>query len=177
MEAMLVDEDLREVADGEPGELLVTGPQMALGYWEDEEKTTKAFIVPPGQTRTYYRTGDRVRRAAPDKPLVYLGRVDSQIKVLGHRVELGEVEAIVRRESGISAVIAAGWPLTTGGAGGIEVFLQSASCDTAALTARLAQVLPTYMTPRRIHLVPQFPLNANGKFDRAALVETLKETK
>src|SRR5512140_2699368 len=86
MRALIVDEQLREVEDGTDGELLMSGPQVALGYWQDEARTRQAFVQVPGKNGTYYRTGDRVRQSAVGKPLVYLGRLDNQIKVLGHRV-------------------------------------------------------------------------------------------
>ena len=110
MEALVVDENLREVGAGCEGELLMTGPQLSHGYWCDEEKTRQAFVSLTARTGNYYRTGDRVRRRGPDKPLIYLGRLDCQVKILGHRVELGEVEAAARSLSGVDAVVALGWP-------------------------------------------------------------------
>jgi len=175
MQALIVDEQLRQVQDGQDGELLMTGPQLSLGYWEDEKKTQRAFVPVPGTGATFYRTGDRVRRRGPGQPLLFLGRLDSQIKVLGHRVELGEIEAAVRRESGLDGVVALGWPLSESGADGIEVFLQTESCDTISLLARLKAILPSYMVPRNIRLMGHFPLNANGKFDRGALLQRLKQ--
>jgi non-ribosomal peptide synthetase component F len=74
MEALIVNEELREVAAGCEGELLMSGPQLSQGYWFDDEKTRRAFVSVAGRKGTYYRTGDRVRRSAPDKPLIYLGR-------------------------------------------------------------------------------------------------------
>jgi len=174
MEAVITDENLVDVQPGEAGELLMTGPQLSLGYWRDEEKTAKAFVKPPGSDRVFYRTGDRVQKTANGRSLLYLGRVDNQVKVLGHRVELGEVEAVVREESKVEGVIAVGWPVSPAGAGGIEVFLQAETLDTESLQKRLALRLPVYMTPRRIHLLPVFPLNSNGKFDRMALTNLLK---
>jgi amino acid adenylation domain-containing protein len=169
MRALIVDEQLREVEDGKDGELLMTGPQLSLGYWQDEEKTRQAFVHVAGKNGTYYRTGDRVRRLAVNKPLVYLGRLDNQIKVLGHRVELGEVEAAVRQLSGLEGVVALGWPTTESGADGIEVFLEADSFDTKALVSQLKEKLPVYMLPRDILVLNRFPLNANGKYDRKAL--------
>ena len=175
MEALVVDPDLKPVAHGSAGELLMTGPQLSRGYWQDEEKTKKAFVtVPDGTERTYYRTGDRVRRRGPGKPLTYLGRLDSQIKVLGHRVELGEVESAVRDLSGYDGVVALGWPATAKGADAIEVFLQADECDTQRLLEQLRLRLPPYMVPRHIRLLSRFPLNSNGKFDRAALLKRLE---
>ena len=174
MRALVVDDRLNEVAPGGDGELLMTGPQLSLGYWQDKEKTERAFVTPPGKSETYYRTGDRVRQPLPGRPLVYLGRMDNQVKILGHRVELGEIEAAVRELAGIDAVIAVGWPITSSGADGIEVFVQADELDAAALKEKLKLRLPQYMLPRNIRAVHQFPLNANGKFDRKALQKSLE---
>lgn len=174
MQALIVDHQLREVEDGTEGELVMTGPQLALGYWEDSERTRRAFVRVPGTDKFFYRTGDRVRRRGPERPLLYLGRLDSQIKVLGHRVELGEVEAVVRRASGLDGVVALGWPVSESGADGIEVFLQTEDFDRISLLARLRSMLPSYMVPRNIWLLSHFPLNSNGKFDRNALLNRLQ---
>jgi acyl-coenzyme A synthetase/AMP-(fatty) acid ligase len=147
------------------------------GYWQDAEKTAAAFVEPPGTEGIHYRTGDRVRRPTrPQDPLVYLGRLDHQIKVLGHRVEIGEIEAALRDASGIDAAIAVGWPLTESGAGGIAAFLADPDADVRALREELAERLPEYMVPRRIELLTELPLNANGKFDRKAMLALLDET-
>ena len=176
MRALIVDEQLREVKHGTEGELLMTGPQLSLGYWQDEEKTRQAFVPVAGNNGTYYRTGDRVRRPAVNKPLVYLGRVDNQIKVRGYRVELGEVEAVVRQLSGLDGVVALGWPTTESGPDGIEVFLETDSFDTKALVSQLKGKLPVYMLPRNVLALRRFPLNANGKYDRKALQLILENT-
>jgi amino acid adenylation domain-containing protein len=176
MVPLVADETFREVAPGENGELLMTGPQMSLGYWRDPEKTAASFVMPPGRSKVYYRTGDRVRRPLDGQPMVYLGRVDNQIKVLGHRVELGEVEAALRELSGIDGVAAFGWPLVSGGASGIEAFMQTESVDADKLLKKVSLRLPLYMVPRRIHCLPVFPLNPNGKIDRKALLKVLETT-
>ena len=173
MEASVVDADLREVAPGDVGELLMTGPQLSLGYWQDPERTAAAFVTPPGRDAVFYRTGDRVRRPHGDAPLVYLGRVDHQIKVQGYRVELGEVEATLREIAGVDVAVAIGWPENPGGADGIVVFLGTGVPDAQAVLREARTRLPAYMAPREIRLVREFPLNANGKVDRRALRETL----
>ena len=117
-----------------------------------------------------------MRRPAVDKPLVYLGRLDNQIKVLGHRIELGEVEAAVRQVSGLEGVVAIGWPTTESGAHGIEVFLETDEFDTRTLATQLKENLPVYMLPRDILVLRRFPLNANGKYDRKALRLILENT-
>lgn len=173
MEVLVADESLNEVPRGEPGELLMTGPQMTPGYWEDPERTAKAFVRPPGRDRVYYRTGDRVRWLG-DGPLVYLGRADHQIKIQGYRVELGEVEAVMRQVSGADVAIAIGWPRTASGADGIVGFVLSPGADADTLLADVRARLPAYMQPSSIRIVSQFPLNANGKVDRNALAEQLE---
>ncbi|MCG8591476.1 MAG: amino acid adenylation domain-containing protein [Proteobacteria bacterium] len=175
MKVLVADETLCEVAPGETGELLMAGPQLSLGYWEDPERTDAAFVVPPGQTETYYRTGDRVRRPRDESaPLLYLGRVDNQIKIQGYRVELGEIEAVLRRVGGVDVAVAVGWPVTAGGAEGIVAFVGDDAHDDAAIIAGCKGQLPSYMQPRAIRRVADFPLNANGKVDRKALARRLE---
>jgi acyl-coenzyme A synthetase/AMP-(fatty) acid ligase len=172
MNYLIVDEDLKEVAPGEEGELLMNGPQMSLGYWKDAKKTAEAFLTPPGQTETYYRTGDRVRRSGLNGPLVHLGRIDSQIKVLGHRVELGEIEAVVRKHCGSDAVVAVGWPSTSSGYGGVEIFIEGRE-KSEQLRDAVRSELPEYMVPRRFHFSDKLPRNSNGKLDRKAILKSL----
>jgi acyl-CoA synthetase (AMP-forming)/AMP-acid ligase II len=174
MTALVVDPELHEVDPGAQGELLMTGPQVSLGYWQDDEKTAAAFVVPPGRDRVHYRTGDLVRRPVADEPIAYLGRIDHQVKVNGHRVELGEIEAALREIASVDAVVALGWPRTDAGAAGITAFIAGSEADPAELRATLAERLPDYMVPRQIHMLDAMPLNANGKFDRTALVTSLE---
>ena len=152
------------------GELLLAGPQVTSGYWHDPDRTAEAFVTPPGESQVHYRTGDRVRSGPP---LVYLGRTDDQIKVLGHRVELGEVEAALREVAGVDEAVAVGWPPLDSGAGGIAAFVPDPDADPEELRRELAARLPDYMVPRRIELRERLPLNANGKLDRRALIESL----
>jgi amino acid adenylation domain-containing protein len=175
MKTLVMDEGLREVAPGEVGELLMTGPQMSKGYWQDPDRTAAAFLIPPGCRDVYYRTGDRVRRPIGDAPLTHLGRMDGQVKILGHRVELGEIEALVRRFTGFDGVVAAAWPPSPGGYAGVEVFVEGDAADGEAIRAQLATELPAYMVPRRIHLRERLPRNANNKFDRAAMTRWLED--
>jgi amino acid adenylation domain-containing protein len=172
MSCLVVDGEWHEVAPGEEGELLMKGPQMSLGYWRDVKKTSEAFITPPGHAQVYYRTGDRVRRPRASGPLIHLGRIDSQIKVLGHRVELGEIEAIVRKHCGSDAVVAVGWPRTSSGYGGVEVFIESVG-ESSDLRNAVQSELPDYMVPRRFHFRDKLRRNSNGKLDRTAISKLL----
>ncbi|HJV66033.1 MAG TPA: amino acid adenylation domain-containing protein [Geomonas sp.] len=169
MKVLVVNDNLEEVAPGESGELLMTGPQRSLGYWQDAEKTAAVFVVPPGKSELYYRTGDRVRRPLAGQPLIYLGRMDTQIKVLGHRVELAEIEAVLREEAGSDIAIALGWPVTASGANGVVCFLKKGGLPVQEILARVEKRLPDYMVPKRIHQLESFPLNSNGKVDRKEL--------
>jgi len=174
MRVLVADQNLNEVQPGEEGELLMNGPQMSLGYWRDAEKTAAAFVIPPGKTEVYYRTGDRVRRPLADAPLTHLGRIDFQVKILGHRVELGEIEAMVRNTTGLDGIVAVGWPPTPSGYGGVEVFLEGPPKDPEVLRSAVASQLPEYMVPRRFHFLHRLPRNVNGKFDRKEMVKLLE---
>lgn len=171
MQLIIVDDELNEVAEGEAGELLMAGPQLTAGYWEDELKTANAYVVPPGRDQTFYRTGDRVRRKRPEGPLLYLGRVDNQIKVQGYRVELGEIEARLRDAAGVDVAIAAGHPIGASGAEGIVAFMSPSEREQADIMNALSGQLPAYMQPNALVIVDEFPLNANGKVDRKALMD------
>jgi acyl-coenzyme A synthetase/AMP-(fatty) acid ligase len=175
--AVLLDERLRPVSGSEPGELCVCGPQTVPGYWQDDAKTAERFVtvqVSPSTAVRFYRTGDRAARLDTGD-YVYLGRVDHQIKVLGHRVELGEIEAALRDDPAVVEAIAVGWPVEDGTAQGIVAFVSGSGIDSAALLTRVRSRLPDYMTPREIRLVETMPLNANGKIDRNALRDRLDQ--
>jgi amino acid adenylation domain-containing protein len=176
MRAQVVDAELRAVRPGESGELVVTGPQVALGYWDDPERTSAAFVVPPGESEVYYRTGDLVvRPTAPGDPLLFGGRLDQQIKIRGYRVELGEIEAVIRREAGTETAVALGWPEShQGGAEAVVAFVADSSIDVDDVLRRAAEHLPRYMVPRELRVIDEFPLNANGKIDRNALRAILR---
>jgi len=174
--AIIVDDQLRPLEGGATGELLVCGPQTTPGYWGDPEKTADRFVevaVSDARRKRFYRTGDRVVRQ-PSGDYAYIGRVDHQIKVLGFRVELAEVEAAMLGQPGVSQAVAIGWPLEDGRALGIVGFVLGdgvATSDTMRLA--LTTTLPDYMVPSRVVAVEEFPLNANGKVDRKRLAEQL----
>ena len=173
MAARVVDDGLQDVAPGEIGELLLSGPQCTDGYWRDEEATARAFVQLPGADDVYYRTGDRVCRPAGEGPLRFVGRVDQQIKVLGHRVELGEVESVLRQQAGVDEAVALGLPATNAGPSGIVAFVTGSGIDIPGIRAHMRQTLQAYAVPQTIRVVPVLPHNANGKVDRQALLSLL----
>jgi len=172
---LVVDEKFQEVPPGEQGELLLGGPQVASGYLGDPERTNASFIVPPGQQERFYRTGDVVRRPTGRDPLFYFGRRDHQIKILGMRIELGQIDAALREASGVMEVAALGWPPLQTGYGGVVAFIGSDSCDIVASKCRLGELLHKALVPKQIFLMKELPLTTSGKVDKnklQALLET-----
>ncbi len=171
----IVDDSFVPAANGQAGELLIGGPQVAPGYWIDPERTAASFVTldhlePSGP---WYRTGDRAE--LDDNGVIrYLGRVDDQLKIRGHRVELGEVESVLRRVSGAAAVVAVGWPKSPGGADGIVAFLSGTNADPPDVLDRCRSLLPDYMVPSVVHVVEVIPQNASGKADRDRLIEAFE---
>lgn len=167
LRAVVVDERLRDVAAGTPGELCVAGPQAFGGYWRAPELSEERFLTrtgPSGAAERFYRTGDLVARRG-DR-LVFLGRTDQQVKVRGCRIELGEIESVLR-EAGCVDAVALPWPDASRPDGIVAAV--SGHGDVAAVTRLARERLPAFMVPRAIHVIADMPLNANGKVDRAAV--------
>ena len=153
---------------GEEGELLLAGPQVTQGYLGDPAGTSRAFVRLPDDDAVWYRTGDRVRM--DDEGIIhFLGRLDDQVKVLGHRVEPAEVDVILAPGVPNGTVLTLG--VTQNGTTRLVTFIDTVM-DTAPLMARLRQQLPPYMIPDRIVVVDGFPITAHGKIDRNALLNT-----
>ncbi|WP_410571114.1 amino acid adenylation domain-containing protein [Amycolatopsis sp. cmx-4-61] len=160
--AHVLDAALRPVPPGVRGELYLAGAGLARGYLGRPALTAERFVASPFEPgRRLYRTGDLVRRRA-DGALEFLGRADQQIKIRGFRIEPGEVEAALTAEASVAraAVIARENRL---------IAYVAPSGDPVALRASLAARLPEYLVPSAIVLLPELPVNANGKLDRAAL--------
>jgi D-alanine--poly(phosphoribitol) ligase subunit 1 len=169
----IADENLKLLSNASKGELLLGGPQLALGYLDDEEKTRRAFIEIEGEK--WYRTGDLALRDA-NGILHYLGRIDHQVKVLGGaRVELGEIESHLRAVTGCESVAAVAWPMQGGVALGIVGFIGGFNGKATEVRNALKERLPANMVPSRIQLMPEIPLNSNGKVDRKVLIAFLTE--
>ncbi|HEY1179617.1 MAG TPA: amino acid adenylation domain-containing protein, partial [Phytomonospora sp.] len=151
---------------GEVGELCVTGDGLSTGYIGLPELTARHFEASP--YGRLYRTGDRARRL-DDGTIEYLGRLDDQqVKIRGHRIELGEVEAAIREHPAVrdAAVVATGPDDSTALAAYV---VSTDGGEPDGLRGFLAERVPGYMVPAYITAVPAIPLNRSGKLDRAAL--------
>jgi len=150
------------------GELCLIGDQVTASYWNNPSKTAEAFGTNEAGQR-FYRTGDLCRRDRAGNVL-YLGRIDNQVKIDGHRIELEDIEFHARAFDGgdrqVAAVVNAGEV----GRHFIVLFVEGDDVDTRGLSEHLRTRLPGYMIPREIVPVSSFPLNSNGKIDRKALV-------
>jgi amino acid adenylation domain-containing protein len=169
-----VNEELLPVPPGESGELCLGGPQVTRGYWNDPEKTAKSFVrLKPSGDQIWYRTGDLVRQDERGC-LFYLGRRDFQVKVNGYRVELQEIDLVLRDAARTELAVAIPWPLSEGSASGIVGVLSGADDSRdGEIIAACETRLPRYMVPNRLYHFPQIPLNVNGKIDRGKISEML----
>lgn len=171
----VMDPSWQEVIGGDAGELWVTGDLVSNGYIGRPALTAEKFAPAPGGKRTY-RTGDRVRvRVESDSSLEYLGRLDEQVKVAGQRIELGEVEAVLRRHPNLldAVVTLQSRPERA------ELFALYVSTqgDIPALELRtlLRTYLPEVMVPREFRSIPMLPTLQSGKVDRSAALRLAAE--
>jgi amino acid adenylation domain-containing protein len=161
------DNQLRTVAPGDVGELLIAGAGLARGYWRRPDLTAERFVT--WQGGRWYRTGDLVRQV-PDGTFVCLGRNDHQVKLRGYRIETDEIETALRAHPAVedAAVVL----LDEGDEPNpslVAFVVADPEADDRALRAHLSATLPHYMVPERIVRMDGLPLTANGKLDRRAL--------
>jgi amino acid adenylation domain-containing protein len=186
----VLDRRLRPVPLGARGELYVTGAQVAAGYLDDTPLTATRFVAAPVGVpgSRMYRTGDHVRRVDATT-IEYLGRVDQQVQLRGHRVELGEVIATVRADPQVADVRVVLRPGVRRGEETLVAFviahpdhaparpdLGAAAIDTAAVAERCAATLPAHLVPATVVEVTDWPLTTSGKLDTAALLDDLAAT-
>ena len=172
----VVDSKGRDCPDWVAGELWIGGAGVAQGYRGDPKLTAERFVKWNGSR--WYRTGD-LGRYLPDRNIEFLGREDFQVKIRGHRIELGEIESALGTSPEVqrAVVVTEGEPPSLAAA----VVLDEDSSKTeneisARLRTFLAKQLPEYMVPKKIIVLNIFPLNVNGKVDRTAIVQTLKQS-
>ncbi|MCX5254715.1 amino acid adenylation domain-containing protein [Streptomyces canus] len=169
----VLDPWLRPLPDGVPGELYVSGIGIARGYLGQSAQTAHRFVACPfGEAgERMYRTGDLVIRR-PDGNIMYLGRTDQQVKIRGHRVELGEVEASFAAHPAVRFVAAVAQPdPQVDGAYRLAAYLVLDGSDLAAVAAEVGSGLPDFLRPTHYAQVDSIPLTVNGKADTKALPE------
>lgn len=169
----LILDDSSPVPAGEPGELCLLGPNVGMGYFNDPQRTAASFVQNPLNRHfreLMYRTGDLVRMNLADGKLHILGRKDRQVKHMGYRIELEEIEAALHRLD----YVAEGAALH-GRAGSrsrlVAVVASRGAVSDETLRADLRRILPEYMIPSELHRVDALPKNLNGKVDARALAE------
>jgi hypothetical protein len=166
----VLSDELSPVPPGVPGELYVGGTGVGRGYLRDPVKSSATFVADPfaGAGARMYRTGDLVV-LRPDGQLEFLERRDFQVKVRGHRIELGDVEAGLRALDGIADAAARVIDDAAGNAKLVGYVVAAAEPDPAELRFLLGQRMPGYLVPATVLVVDALPLTAHGKLDRDAL--------
>ncbi|MCO5987221.1 amino acid adenylation domain-containing protein [Actinoallomurus spadix] len=165
MRARVVDERGRDRPDHVPGELWVGGLGVASGYRGDPERTAARFVEYDGER--WYRTGD-LARYGPGGIIEFLGRADHQVKIRGHRIELGEVESALEAHPGVLHAVAAVIEAPARRLGAVVSPADGQRPDPDELLAWAADRLPSYMLPDPLLVQDAMPLTANGKLDRSA---------
>lgn len=179
----LVDEQGREVAEGEPGELLIGGGNVARGYRHRPDLTAERFIADSFcRSGRLYRSGDLARwrdgeqGGEHDPELEFLGRVDDQVKIRGNRIEPQEIALVLGRRPEIAEVFVHAQPGPTGEPRLVAYLVPTSAASgsgagsgDAELRAWLAERLPDYMVPTAFVRLGALPLTSNGKVDRRAL--------
>jgi D-alanine--poly(phosphoribitol) ligase subunit 1 len=165
----ILDDEQRTLAGGDIGELWIGGPGVGLGYYANAEETAVRFRQDPRQDRyrsIYYRSGDLVREDDEGR-LWFHGRIDNQVKIRGHRIELEEIDLAVQSIPGVRRAATVVLPAPEGGELHVA-FVADRAIAAEEVYAQCKQKLPIYMQPARIFQLDDLPRNANGKLDRRA---------
>ncbi len=164
-QVLLLDEELKPVKRGEPGEICVRGIGLSNGYYNDAQKTRQAFVQNPNvpYDDRIYRTGD-IGVEDEDGNIVFQSRKDGQIKHMGYRIELGEIERAVNALDDINSAICF-YDCTRGRI----VCVYAGDTDSKEIAEKLSKLIPKYMIPNIYRRVTAMPHNANSKIDRVRL--------
>lgn len=171
----IVDEQGRQTK--EKGDLFLGGPNVGLGYYNDPERTAERFVQNPFHNRykdIFYRTGDLVSYNEQDGKIYIHGRTDHQVKHMGYRIELEEIENAICQVKGINEAAA----FVIGESNNNKIFAVYESTDEvtpASVKDELKKLLPSYMIPGEVIRIDRIPKNANGKTDRLSLTKTYQQ--
>ncbi|HEY3323603.1 MAG TPA: amino acid adenylation domain-containing protein [Planctomycetota bacterium] len=167
----ILDRNMHPVPVGIPGELYTGGDGLARGYLNRPELTASVFVPNPwGNGTRLYKTGD-LARWMPDGNIEFFGRIDNQVKIRGHRVELGEIEETLGRHPDVGSCVVVAREDTPGDKR-LVAYLQAAEgkkIDVDQVRSALQTKLPAYMVPSAFVVLDSLPLSPNGKVDRRAL--------
>ncbi len=168
---LVLDENGRKVEDGFAGELCLGGPSVGLGYYNDIERTQKSFIKNPDpQTEIIYKTGDIVRYNPLDKKIYILGRKDNQVKHMGYRIELEEIETALSKLSYINQAA-----VLYGNSSGVKkiiaIVATHKNINEEIVRNDLKSIIPDYMIPSSIYFMEELPKSANAKVDKIFLTK------
>ncbi len=163
--AYVLDEQLRPVAPGVPGELCIGGTGLARGYLNQPGLTRQRFIEHPFESgQRMYRTGDLVRQRM-DGVLEFRGRIDRQVKIRGFRIELGEIESVLAEHGRIRECVVQTVASSTHDVSLAAYVVSDDEWDAKTLQEYLKARLPGYMVPAYFIAIPSVPLNTSGKVD------------
>lgn len=171
MTAVIVDSNDNVLPSDVPGELLISGPQLASGYFDDPATTASKFVMLRGQR--WYRSGDRCS-CDSNGTLHYRGRIDNQVKIVGYRVELEDIESHLRNIGKCETTAAVPWPISDHTALGVVAFMVSNGMSESQIKSGMQSCVPSYMVPSRVYFLPELPMNTSGKVNRKALVAMLE---
>jgi amino acid adenylation domain-containing protein len=172
----VLTEELKVASHYEIGEICLSGSQITRGYFKREQETAAQFVrLPQFNSEIWYKTGDL--GFTDDSGIMhYQGRKDSQAKILGHRIELGEIDSKVSEVTQSDLVVSIPWPIVDGTANGIVTFVHNEKdISVESIITHCSKTLPKYMIPSQIIFVKEIPYNTNGKVDRKKLYELLDE--
>src|SRR5262245_3694320 len=165
----VVDEHLSPVPLGAPGEIVFSGVCVGRGYVNDPERTQRAFLADPHRAgQRLYRSGDH-GRWLPEGTLEFLGRRDTQVKISGFRIEIGEIENRLLRLPGVREGAVLVIERADRSKQLVAFYCADQPLDSSGMRDQLGASLPTYMVPSAFHWRPTLPVTSNGKIDRKAL--------
>jgi D-alanine--poly(phosphoribitol) ligase subunit 1 len=169
LEAIIIDNEKKILGANQKGELCISGNQLTPGYWKNPDKNELSFFdLSSGETlKRFYKTGD-LCYIDLEGDILYSGRLDYQVKIQGHRVELGEIEHHARScQNGRNCIAT----IFENNSGNIEIalFVEDKINDSSDLLETLKLKMPYYMIPTKIIYLEEFPINSNGKIDRNKL--------